>query len=72
MTRTTLSKSDRSQVVHLPKAVAFPEGVSAVRIVREGSRRVIVPDGATWEDFFDSPGVDLGERDQPAQGAGGR
>lgn len=65
MTRTTLFKSNRSQAVRLPKEVAFPEGVSAVRILREGRRRVIVPADAVWDDFFEAPGVDLGEREQP-------
>jgi antitoxin VapB len=46
--------------------VAFPEGVRAVTILREGKRRVIVPADAVWDDFFDAPGVDLGARDQPA------
>jgi antitoxin VapB len=27
---------------------------------------VIVPADAAWDDFFDAPGVDLGERAQPA------
>jgi virulence-associated protein VagC len=27
--------------------------------VREGQRRVIVPSNAVWDDFFDSPGIDL-------------
>ena len=38
----------------LPKEVAFPEGVRAVRILREGKRRVIVPADAVWDDFFDA------------------
>jgi len=66
MTRTTLFQSNRSQAVRLPKEVAFPEGVRAVTILREGKRRVIVPADAVWDDFFDAPGVDLGARDQPA------
>jgi antitoxin VapB len=66
MTRTTLFLSNRSQAVRLPKDVAFPEGVSAVAIVRDGTRRVIVPADALWDDFFDSPGIDIGEREQPA------
>ena len=65
MTRTTLFQSNRSQAVRLPKEVAFPEGVRAVTILREGKRRVIVPADAVWDDFFEAPGVDLGERDQP-------
>lgn len=65
MARTTLFQSNRSQAVRLPKDVAFPEGVREVTILREGKRRVIVPSGAAWDDFFDAPGIDLGEREQP-------
>lgn len=66
MTRTTLFRSNRSQAVRLPKDVAFPEGVRSVTVLREGKRRIIVPSDAVWDDFFEEPGVDLGERDQPA------
>lgn len=65
MTRTTLFQSNRSQAVRLPKEVAFPEGVRSVTILRDGKRRVIVPTDAVWDDFFDAPGVDLGDREQP-------
>jgi len=65
MTRTTLFQSNRSQAVRLPKDVAFPEGVRAVTVLRDGKRRVIVPADAVWDDFFDAPGVDLGQREQP-------
>jgi len=27
---------------------------------------VIAPADVSWDDFFEAPGVDLGERDQPA------
>ncbi len=65
MTRTTIFKSNRSQAVRLPKEVAFPDGVRSVAILREGRRRVIVPADTIWDDFFDAPGVDLGQRSQP-------
>jgi len=64
MPKTTLFQSNRSQAVLLPKDVAFPQGVRSVTVLRDGKRRVIVPSDATWDDFFDAPGVDLGERDQ--------
>ena len=64
--RTTLFLSNRSQAVRLPKAVAFADTVREVVIVADGVRRVIMPANAEWDDFFDAPGVDLGERDQPA------
>jgi len=66
MTRTTLFQLNRSQAVRLGKDVAFPDGVKDVTILRDGKRRVIVPTGALWDDFFDAPGVDTGERVQPS------
>ena len=65
MTKTTLFRSNRSQAVRLPKDVAFPDDVRAVQVLRDGKRRVIVPADAVWDDFFDAPGADLGERVQP-------
>ncbi|HVJ54133.1 MAG TPA: type II toxin-antitoxin system VapB family antitoxin [Aliidongia sp.] len=66
MTRTTIFQTNRSQAVRLPKDVAFPESVREVTIFRDGARRIIVPANASWDDFFDAPGIDLGERAQPA------
>lgn len=66
MTRTTVFQSNRSQAVRLPKDVAFPEDVKVVKVLKEGRRRVIVPADAAWDDFFEAPGVDLGERTQPS------
>ena len=65
MTRTTLFQTNRTQAVRLPKDVAFPKEVREVSILRDGSRRVIVPADAAWDDFFDAPGVEIGDRDQP-------
>ena len=65
MTRTKLFRSNRSQAVRLPKSLAFPASVKEVSIVREGQRLMIAPSNAVWDDFFDSPGIDL-RRDQPA------
>ena len=65
MTQTTLFQSNRSQAVRLPKDVAFPPDVREVTILRDGPRRIIVPADSVWDDFFDQPGIDLGERDQP-------
>jgi antitoxin VapB len=65
MNRTTVFRTNRSQAVRLPKDVAFPESVSEVVIIREGAARLIVPAEAVWDDFFDAPGVDIADRDQP-------
>ena len=63
--RTTLFQSNRSQAVRLPKDVSFPPNVREVVILREGSRRVIVPADSVWDDFFDSPGTAFPDRNQP-------
>jgi len=53
MTRSTVFTSNRSQAVRLPKAVAFPEDVHQVEIVRIGSSRIITPQGKRWDDLFE-------------------
>src|SRR2546422_5826095 len=69
MTRSTVFKSNRSQAVRLPKAVAFPEGVHQVEIIKAGDSRVITPVGRRWDDFFlNGPRVSddfMTERDDP-------
>lgn len=64
--RTSLFRSNRTQAVRLPKEIAFPGTVKDVTILKEGVARVIVPTAGLWDDFFDSPGIDFPERDQPA------
>jgi len=65
MHHTTLFRSNRSHAVRLGKDVAFAKTVKEVTIIKEGARRVIVPAGTVWDDFFDSPGNELPDRDQP-------
>jgi len=66
---STVFTSNRSQAVRLPKAVAFPDDVHQVDILRIGRSRLIVPRGARWDDFFaeESRLSDdfLAEREQP-------
>ena len=66
LARTSLFLSNRSQAVRIPKTVAFAEDVREVVIVPDGPRRIIAPADAAWDDFFDAPGTDLGERIEPA------
>lgn len=61
MTRITLLRSNGSQVLLLPEDVAFPEGVRTVTVKRDGDRRIVTPIDGVWDDFFDEPGIDLGE-----------
>ena len=70
MARSTVFLSNRSQAVRLPKALAFPEGVHQVEIIRLGNSRLITPVGRRWDEFFvNGPQVSedfLSERDQPS------
>jgi antitoxin VapB len=54
MARSTVFTTNRSQAVRLPKAVAFPDGVRQVEIIKVGRSRVITPVGHRWDDFFDN------------------
>jgi len=66
---TTVFKSNQTQAVRLPKAVAFPESVKKVEIVAIGNTRIITPAGESWDYWFDGPGVSddfMNDREQPA------
>jgi antitoxin VapB len=69
-TSSTVFTSNRSQAVRLPKAVAFPEDVHQVDILKIGRSRVMVPKGRRWDDLFlYGPRVSedfMSEREQPA------
>ena len=54
MASSTVFTSNRSQVVRLPDAVAFPAGVHRVDILKIGRSRLIVPQGSRWDDLFQS------------------
>ncbi len=65
---TTVFKSNQTQAVRLPKAVAFPESIKKVEIVAVGNTRIITPIGESWDYWFDGPGVSddfMVDRDQP-------
>ena len=70
MTSSTVFTSNRSQAVRLPKAVAFPEDVHHVDILKIGRSRVIAPQGKRWDDLFlNGPRVSddfMVGREQPA------
>ncbi|WP_027711438.1 type II toxin-antitoxin system VapB family antitoxin [Dickeya chrysanthemi] len=68
MEKTTVFKSNRSQAVRLPKAVALPDDVRHVDIVAIGRTRIITPAGESWDSWFDEAGVTpdfMSTRDQP-------
>ena len=70
MEKATVFKSNRSQAVRLPKAVALPEDVKRVDVVTVGRSRIITPAGESWDSWFDEPGVTadfMSERGQPPE-----
>lgn len=70
MDHTKLFRSNRSQAVRLPKAVAFPESVSKVDIVALGRSRLIMPADDSWDVWFDGPAATpdfMTNREQPPE-----
>lgn len=67
--RSTVFKTNRSQAVRLPKAVAFPDDVHEVEITVVGNTRVVAPVRTSWTEFFlHGPRVSedfMNERTQP-------
>lgn len=66
--KTRIFKSNRSQAVRLPKAVSMPESIKDVEIIKIGNKRIIIPAGQSWDDWFESEGVSgdfMSERHQP-------
>ena len=45
--------------MRLPKAVAFPDDVKELRVIREGNGLLLVPADAVWDDFLKGPGIDI-------------
>jgi antitoxin VapB len=60
---TKIFKSNRSQAVRIPKALAFPDHVKDVIVRRRGRDIVISPRDSFWRDFFaEGPNPDFPER----------
>ena len=52
--RSRIFRSNRSQAVRIPKALAFPEDVAEVEITMVGNSRLITPVGKNWTDYFEN------------------
>ena len=68
MVQTKIFKSNQSQAVRLPKAVALPESIIEVEIVALGNTRIISPIGQCWDTWFDEAIATedfMKEREQP-------
>ncbi|MCE8026984.1 MULTISPECIES: type II toxin-antitoxin system VapB family antitoxin [Halomonadaceae] len=69
MEQAAVFKSNRSQAIRLPKAVALPDDVKRVDVIAIGRTRIITPAGESWDSWFDGPKVSsdyMTERGQPA------
>lgn len=51
-TSTRIFRSNRTQAVRLPRAVAFPDDVTEVEVTVVGSSRIISPVGHRWDAYF--------------------
>jgi antitoxin VapB len=68
MIQTNIFKSNKTQAVRLPKAVAMPDDVKAVDVIKGVNRRIISPSGTGWDEWFESGNVTddfMVERNQP-------
>ncbi|NJM29048.1 MAG: antitoxin [Rhizobiales bacterium] len=68
MTQSSVFRTNKTQAIRLPKAVALPEHVKRVDIIKQGTARLIVPADKSWEAFFAGPRLDadfLKDRKQP-------
>jgi antitoxin VapB len=52
MARSTIFTNNRTQAVRLPKAVAFPDDVREVEIIKVGQSRIVSPQGKRWDELF--------------------
>ncbi|QXI37968.1 type II toxin-antitoxin system VapB family antitoxin [Pseudomonas xantholysinigenes] len=69
MEQGAVFKSNRSQAIRMPKALALPEDVTRVDIVAVGRSRIISPAGESWDSWFEGEDVSadfMASREQPA------
>jgi antitoxin VapB len=70
MEQASIFKSNRSQAIRMPKAVAYDEDVTRVDVVAVGRVRIICPAGESWDCFFDGDQVSddfMSDRAQPPE-----
>ncbi|MCE1117887.1 MULTISPECIES: type II toxin-antitoxin system VapB family antitoxin [Pseudomonas] len=69
MEQGAVFKSNRSQAIRMPKALALPDNVTRVDIVAVGRSRIISPAGEAWDNWFEGDDVTadyMASREQPA------
>jgi antitoxin VapB len=58
MTQSTVFKTNKTQAVRIPKALAFPDSVKKVKVVQQGNSLVITPVDDSWDAFMNGPRLD--------------
>jgi antitoxin VapB len=56
------------RLVRIPKEIAYPESVSEIESTAIGNKRILLPAGQSWDDWFESEGVSedfMSDRKQP-------
>lgn len=54
MTVASIFKTNQTQAVRLPKAVAFPDTVKQVEVKVVGNTRILSPVGSGWDEWFEN------------------
>lgn len=54
MTVASIFKTNQTQAVRLPKAVAFPNTVKQVEVKVVGNTRILSPVGSGWDEWFEN------------------
>lgn len=70
MRQASVFKSNKSQAVRLPKAVALPDDIKRVDVVVLGRSRLLTPAGDAWGSWFEGAKVSedfMAHREQPQQ-----
>lgn len=65
---TSVFKTNQTQAIRLPKAIALPDSIKTVDIVAIGNTRIITPTGESWDHWFAGAGASedfMNEREQP-------
>ncbi|WP_028280828.1 type II toxin-antitoxin system VapB family antitoxin [Arthrobacter sp. H5] len=67
MVITKVFRNNQSQAVRIPKALEWPESVSEVEVITDGSSRIISPVDMVWDSWFAADPVDesFPAREQP-------
>ena len=52
MTSSTVFMNNRTQAVRLPADMRFEKNIKKVTVRKQGTDRIISPEGASWDSFF--------------------